>query len=80
MIFAFLIFLISILNLKAIPNFKAIHNINSNSFFIIISDGIYYYNFTNYNMTNQYKLFNISENLLSKEKFDSISSNTLFNN
>ena len=31
-------------------------------------------------MTNQYKLFNISENLLSKEKFDSISSNTLFNN
>ena len=79
MIFAFLIFLINILSFKAISNFKMMHKSNSNFIFIIMPYGIYNFNYTNYNLINQY-YFNISQIILSKEKFDTISLNEILFN
>ena len=78
MIFGFLILLIKILNLRAIQNFKVIQSSNYNDFFIIMSDGIYYFNNINYNKVIQYE-FNLTQKIESQDQFDSISLNAFLN-
>ena len=79
MAFAFLIFLLKIISIKTISKFKVIQSSNCNNFFIVMSDGIYYFNNINYNMVNIYE-FNSTQIIESQDQFDSISLKPLLNN